>query len=551
MRRFYQKKISIVVFIDNIDRANSENIIFLMKIISVIFNIPHIVYVLAYDKARMTEIMSESLSINPKYTEKIINQVITIPEIQSEKMKSVFSVCFDNLLQYYDVGENSLKDFQPIKDYICKRVKNLRQFKRLINSVFTTVFIDKTSLQLFDLVSMQVILFEENEVYNLIYENKQYFISEDIMYDRELVHTVYDTDIFNESGKVFFDDFSKIASPECFELLSYLFPYVKQYKSNKELKEKYSIKSSNRLKAISSAKYFELYFSYGSNDYLSINKSVEDSIDIINKSTDYNTIDAAFSNALFIMPPQYQHEWVLQLNLRIEEIDFRKRFDCIRVLYNNTDSLDDGLYFMQLSPREIVIAIIANLLLICSRNEANQFLESIKNDYSKIGIIRKIAYWLKADHYKNEEFGEEVVVLANKIHESLISEIINKKIDIYSNEYYSYKNINGLYANDENHRLSDLKEYISSIASKDNIIRIMADMINVSYGGVYTYYFSSDTIDLFFNDISEMEKYLSNYTPKNDSEQFVLDVYYKYKDGQPDEWGKKSITLNHQFIFDL
>ena len=57
--------------IDNIDRADADNVLFLFKLIGTVFDLPNIVYVLAYDPKRIEEIFSDTNKINPQYTEKI------------------------------------------------------------------------------------------------------------------------------------------------------------------------------------------------------------------------------------------------------------------------------------------------------------------------------------------------------------------------------------------------------------------------------------------------------------------------------------------------
>jgi len=60
----------IVIVLDNLDRMDSENVLFLFKLIGTVFDLPHINYVLSYDDKRLDDIFSESLKINPKYKEK-------------------------------------------------------------------------------------------------------------------------------------------------------------------------------------------------------------------------------------------------------------------------------------------------------------------------------------------------------------------------------------------------------------------------------------------------------------------------------------------------
>lgn len=207
-----------MIVIDNIDRASADNIIFLFKVIGAIFDIPRLTYVLAYDPKRMDSIMSESLKINPKYIEKIVKQVISIPTMQSSSLRSVYSVCFDNLLSYYGVDDKTIEECDFIKDYICHRITDLRQYKRMINSVFPIVLTDKSGLCVSHLLAIHVLKFCEYDIYHTIYNNKKYFISSDVMYDRDLAFRG-GQDTFDKRIKVFFDELSEKYSPESMKLL--------------------------------------------------------------------------------------------------------------------------------------------------------------------------------------------------------------------------------------------------------------------------------------------------------------------------------------------
>lgn len=93
-----QNKI-IVFIIDNIDRAESDNIIFLFKLIATIFDLPNLIYLLSYDKERVEEILKDTKKINPKYLEKIIQREIYIPIIQQDQINNIYGVCFENILK--------------------------------------------------------------------------------------------------------------------------------------------------------------------------------------------------------------------------------------------------------------------------------------------------------------------------------------------------------------------------------------------------------------------------------------------------------------------
>ena len=126
--------------IDNIDRADADNVLFLFKLIGTVFDLPNIVYVLAYDPKRIEEIFSDTNKINPQYTEKIIQQEINVPRISEEAIKRIGYESIERLLTYYGVRTSEMQHYKTVTDTICRLVSDLRQLKRLFNTAFITTF---------------------------------------------------------------------------------------------------------------------------------------------------------------------------------------------------------------------------------------------------------------------------------------------------------------------------------------------------------------------------------------------------------------------------
>ena len=82
-----QKK-TVVFIIDNVDRAEADNIIFLFKLIATIFDFPNLIYILSYDKKRIEEILNDTKKINPRYIEKIIQREVHVPAIQQNQIQN-------------------------------------------------------------------------------------------------------------------------------------------------------------------------------------------------------------------------------------------------------------------------------------------------------------------------------------------------------------------------------------------------------------------------------------------------------------------------------
>ena len=134
------KNQTIVFFIDNIDRAEAKNVIFLFKLIGTVFSLPKVIYVLSYDRTRVNNIFDETNDVDTHYVDKIIQQEIKVPVITNDQAKALYSVCIENLLLAYGVKKENISSFIPLANYIYSVIPDLRQLKRLINSTFSIAF---------------------------------------------------------------------------------------------------------------------------------------------------------------------------------------------------------------------------------------------------------------------------------------------------------------------------------------------------------------------------------------------------------------------------
>lgn len=78
------KNKTIVFFIDNLDRATAENVRFVFKLVGAVLDFERVKYVLSYDPNRLARIFEDSMGIDPRYIEKIINQELVVPKISIE-----------------------------------------------------------------------------------------------------------------------------------------------------------------------------------------------------------------------------------------------------------------------------------------------------------------------------------------------------------------------------------------------------------------------------------------------------------------------------------
>ncbi|MCT6925905.1 P-loop NTPase fold protein [Metasolibacillus sp.] len=549
--KFSGKKV--IFFIDNIDRAESENIVLLFKLIGNVFDFERVIYILSFDNKQVKNAFENNLSIDYQYLKKIIQMQIFVPEVDRSVLEGTMSRCLNNILIAYGEDLSKLSNYHSFIRAICKLTEDFRDFKRYINSVLNTHVNNMNYLDTRDFLSIEYIRLNNIQLYNTIYKNRKYFISHDQMVDKEVYRSVIDRATFNISGNQFFETlFEDQNNAKYLDLLQEIFPYVKRYHTNQQLEydgnvilrdDSYQeISKNNR---ICSGKYFDLYFTKTGNEYLEVGNRVGQFVKRINNIQDSEAPAQILKDLLASMPDYYQKEFFERLQLYIDDLQNESIYELTIALFKSINDIDNTRGFFSLSARSRVEIIIWGLLQMINEEQYKEFLEKIKSDYDKVQNISSLLYWFKHDKEGKNITGrmEEM----EKLYKEMCASIIEDSIDLYDDEYYNKGNIWGLvrcYEED----LSIIKNYIKDVINKDNIFRLLYDIIGVSQGSELRYSISNENLCYFTtkDDIDEILKDVENVT---DDQEFILQVYNNYKNDSRDDWGETGIVSNK--ILDL
>lgn len=555
--RKYMERLNkrIVFFIDNMDRVEGDKIIFLLRLIGTVFDLPNIIYVLSYDRSRLNDILGDTIKINPKYIEKIINQEIKVPLPQNEKLKEVYDACIKNILKSYEVNE--LSEFDILIKIILDNVKNLRMFKRMINSAFVSTFFQDNILYKRDLLGMEVIRFLQPKLYYKINENKAFFISHDRIINQQYNYEHFDKKKFNSRGKIFFEEL--FAEYGAFKiLLAQMFPYVERFANGSELQSEYfgsdtEYKHISKNARICSGKYFDLYFSYGSNEYLEIGKEISDMIGEIIQSKNNSWIYECMCSQIVNIPGGAQREWFERLENYLDLIPTDKKIILVKSIFDCLNKINSSRVSVGLDTQTRALLCIELLLEETEINAMQEFVESIADEYGKLYMIDQIIYWFqstRSQHTDDVKIRENI--LKEKFSE-MCEKVIQEEINIYVDPYYVQYNVWGLmrYLKIKENREEIVHAYIAKIINEETIFRVMGDMLSQSIGNGYGYKIDKDNFKLFFEDESILDSLLKKVKPKTQSEEFILEVYEKFKGDETNAWGDKQIISKTEVLLEL
>lgn len=552
-----QNNKTIVVFVDNLDRATADNIIFLLKIINNVFDLKRVVYVLSYDKDRVNDILDCNLHIDKHYIEKIIQQEIRVPKLNRDKFRGIISDCFNKLFSIYDISKDEQKDFNYLIDFLAKYADDIREFKRIINSVCYVLTVgDK--LYKPDLLTLEIIRFLDKGLYDEIHRNAKYYVSVDLDKDIELYKTTFSQEKFNEDGKEYFTDLQKKHGEELINLISNVFPYVENFLKGNNLRSDYYNNDKHKQIELNcraaSAKYFDLYFHFGENDYFMVSKKYNEFTKSILNEKNNNTLenipdlfDEFFNN----LPIYYDNEIIGKLWFERNDFETDLNLPILIGLIRNSHKLDKKQGFFSLSAYQRACVIMASLFSHLTHNEKSELIDYLKGYHKYIKVYDEILYWLNSSDLNYNE-KEQDIKLFEKMIADMFNEIINTPVDIYSDDNYGYQNSWALLRakrkilNLGKNADIDIIDYISSIMKPNYIYKVLRDIIGMSIGSEgYGYYISESSLKSFFIDENVIFDYLQQCPPSNQKEEFIYSICEKYKSDEIDDWGHKAVYVDN------
>lgn len=529
----------VVMYIDNLDRVEDDKIIFLFKLIGNVLDFDRVTYIISFDNEKVKRIFDTNLNIDYDYVKKIVQMQIIVPEVDGTAMENIVVKCTSNLIALYDKSDKEAKEYNEFISYIAKHIRDIRDFKRFINSVAMKALTDRSNLSKRDKIIIEYIRMNNYELYKSICNNRQYFISEDTMYDTDLWAASFSIEKFNQEGKTFFNSLFSVNS-EYKELLGVLFPYVGKFNKNQDLKSQYSFggreeyQNIARRRGIASAKYFDLYFSETENQFSVLGGFIENVINSINEEG-YN-IPLEFDKLLKDLPTSVHKEFFERIELYLTDIGNQSVYIFLCVLFNNIWRIDNSSVFMGLSARSRCHIIMWELIQRLSDEEFEEFLKQVNKQYDKIETVNSITYWFESDKDNKNVVGrqEQWKGIENRI----VSDIIDNDIDLYADEYYHLHNIWALYRNLKD-EMSVFQCYVKKRINRKNIFRMLYDVLGHSIGSGHTYYISSKNLKNLFEE-EALKSYLKDVVAETEDEDFLLQLYIKYLEHPNDEMGDRT-----------
>ena len=556
----------VVFIIDNLERTNCTNIISIIRTISTILDFDKFIYILSYDEKEMKQVFEKQLQINYDYMEKIVQLPLKVPEISKEDILNICNRCMENILKHYGISNDEIKEYSDAIILFNENIKNLRVFKRRVNSLLNSNFYNDNYLNRGDLFLLELIHDENIDLYEKIRTNYKYFVSEDqsIMYGYDFENPK----TYNEKATDFFKYLFEGNNYKYKNILSKIFPNVKKFEKEYNIntndrvqfrdessfilhrdKEKYAESVVKR--RIYNARFFELYFTRHQNVFIEIDESIKSSIEYINRKVinvfnerDMQRFCSDLGKKLDLYN-NYKQKYIFEmLEMHLSEITKNKLLLLV-FLIAQYESVDDTLEFLLPNSIDRLAILCAEIIKTLSKENIKMFKEIMKKSIKRMVFIRHILYWLNPkEKIYSEGLSEELYDDLKTWYNLLIRNVIERKINLYEEENYGRKNIYCLLESEEGF------EYMKENVDSNTVYMFLADVISNSYGTKgYGYEIDWKTFNKFVS-----VEYIDLLLEKNKNivktslEQFVENVYYNSKKNKNDNTISDTRVYTNVFV---
>ena len=516
--RKHDKRLLLVI--DNLDRVEIDKINFIIRCIESILEFKRTICILLYDEILLESNLKTKFGWEDDdlhYMEKIIQLKIDVPLMDELVIKEIQDRICNNVI---------LDDGIKLSSLLCEEIqfKSVREFKRFLNTIFVSFNGMTNKINNEDLLQLEHIRLNNPNLYYSIWDNKTYFISDDRQYDTKLYEPDYDG--YNVEAKNFFTQFFKYKNNKKYKkILRDLFPNVENFLDKKDIinssgrgKEEYQ--KGIRERRIYNTRYFDLYFTKSSNIFVKINNDVDALIDFVNNKKTIKLKKKMFLNII-----NYDVN-ALKVFMEVLEINFEKinkegYLILSNELLNRVNEIHYQPIFLGIDARTRCEIIISKLLNLLDVEEMKTFCEKISFNFSNIYSLHVILHYMENESEKNVANYN----LLNDKYNDICKKIINERINLYSNKYYAYGNIWGLYHYDK----KEVIKYVKSTVDGTNIFKFLNDLVSHSVGtNGYGYYIKQDTVDALGPNI-DIQKLIDLYDDElTDDQKFLLNLYNLY-----------------------
>ncbi|TCI43087.1 MULTISPECIES: P-loop NTPase fold protein [unclassified Exiguobacterium] len=266
------EKKRVVIFIDDIDRLEKNDIHALFRLVKLTADFKYTAYILAFDKEVVATVLQErygpssSLGAGNSFLEKIIQVPLHLPAVDKEDLRTLCFNEINKVIDFVGVGlseENAREFVNNFSKGIEPQLTTPRQAKLYSNILMFSLPILRNEANIVDLMLIEGVRVFLPEVYSLIKNNKELFLT-----DGNMIYSSQQKEKEKVRKKEKIEGILARFHPEekenILDLLCFLFPKLNAIFKNTTYGNDWEETWSEKQR-ICSPLYFQRYFTYAIN----------------------------------------------------------------------------------------------------------------------------------------------------------------------------------------------------------------------------------------------------------------------------------------------
>jgi len=149
----------LVVIVDDVDRLRPEEVLDMVRLVSLVGDFPNTLYLLAFDRGRVEECLGEgSPERGRAYLEKIVQVTHDVPAARQPDVTSIFLAGLQRLVDTVPTGPLDAGDWQNIFAFVVRPLlATPRSVRRLLGSLSMTMRLVGDEVALADLIGIEAV----------------------------------------------------------------------------------------------------------------------------------------------------------------------------------------------------------------------------------------------------------------------------------------------------------------------------------------------------------------------------------------------------------
>ena len=147
----------LIIAIDDVDRLSNAEIAEIFRLVRLVGNLPNVVYLLAFDRLRVEQALTDLNFDGRRYVEKIVLATVDLPEISRDTLQEQTRQELEALLKIHGVVGVVNDGLLPhsFHDILKPQIKNLRDMRRYLSALHFALPVTRGKVAVADVIALE------------------------------------------------------------------------------------------------------------------------------------------------------------------------------------------------------------------------------------------------------------------------------------------------------------------------------------------------------------------------------------------------------------